>query len=331
MSEPEFPFLLGQGRYEVQEVFADSGGMGVIYAARDLLCAGNPVLIKTTRYDSGHHLQHFRYTMEEAARHIVQTRKILEWEKKVLVRFRNEGLNNLPSANNFFYDRSRTLKASYQGKVAEYALPQDLRDAEPYLVLERISGVPLGRKMVDEAWRGSLEEHLLTMAREILTIFIKMHRTFEVGGKPAQFLYQDLKPANVLVSGSDYFTLIDFGAVTLKLGDRTTEPTAGCITTGYAAPEGAREGASGIGPAFDLYTLGATLWQAITLIDPQSYPEEFPRLDPALMRGKGVSEALVQIIARALAPDPAQRYGSAAAMRKDIMTRQRELHAQAAA
>jgi serine/threonine protein kinase len=318
-----FPFMLGQDRYRVERVFADSGGMGLLYEARDTRCADNRVLIKTTRYDGGRHAREFRYTAAEATKHIEATRKILEWEKKVLVRFRNEGFNNIPSANDFFLDRSQTLQPSYDGVSGKFSLSPALLAEEPYLVMEHIAGDVLERRMTDRAWRANMEQHLLTMSRELLTVFIKMHKNFELQGKPACFLYQDLKPANILVYGEDHFTLIDFGGTTLKLGEKTTEPTAGCITTGYAAPE-AKGREAFIDARFDLYTLGATLWHIVTQRDPRELGSEFPRLDPDAMRGQGVSDAFVNLVGRALLPDPERRYPTAAAMRKDVMDLLRE-------
>lgn len=325
MQQIQFPFELANGRYLVESIFADSGGMGVLFAAKDRRCADNHVLIKTTRYDGGQHARQFRYTAQEATKHVVATRKILEWEKKILVRFRNEGLNNIPSPNNFFYDRSATLQSRYDGKTGAFTLPPDILNQEPYLVMETIHGKPLEHVMRDEQWRQKLEERLLVMSREILTIFIKMHKNFELGGNKAQFLYQDLKPANILVSANDYFTLIDFGGTTMRLGDRTTEPTAGCITTGYAGPEASHGREAHIDPRFDIYTLGATLWHAVTGIDPRDMGEEFPTLDPQQMRGKGVSEPFIQIAAKALALKPEHRYPVAAAMRKDVMAHLRDI------
>lgn len=325
MQTLRFPFELAKGRYLVERIFADSGGMGVLFSAKDRRCADNQVLIKATRYDGGQHARQFKYTAQEATKHVVNTRKILEWEKKILVRFRNEGLNNIPSPNNFFYDRACMLAPRYEGKAGAFALPADVMSAEPYLVMETIHGHPLESSMKDVKWREKLEERLLVMSREILTIFIKMHKNFELGGNKAQFLYQDLKPANILVSADDYFTLIDFGGTTMRLGGRTTEPTAGCITTGYAGPEASHGRESHIDPRFDIYTLGATLWHAVTGIDPRELGEEFPTLDPNKMHGRGVSPAFIRIVARALDLNPDNRYPVAAAMRKDVMERLRDI------
>ena len=321
MTAPQsaFPFLLCQGRYQVESVFADGGGMGILYLARDQRCAGNHVLIKTTRYDGGDHARHFRYTLDEAQAHVEKCRKILAWEKKMLVRFRDEGLGNIPLATDYFLDASSTLMRAYEGKYGPFELDDGLLAREPYLVLERIDGELLEDKLHDPAWRQGLEGHLLTMSRELLTLLIKLHKPFDLQGQEACFLYQDLKPANILVSAETYFTLIDFGAVTLHLGGRTTEPTAGCITPGYAAPEAAREDAAHLDPRFDLYTLGATLWHAVSGQDPRELGQPFPLLSAEALKGQPVSPQFVHIVSKALAPDPEARYQSAAAMRKDVM------------
>lgn len=309
---------LGGGRYSVDRVFADSGGMGVIYDARDEKCAGNRVLIKTTRYDGGENARRFAYTAGEAGAHIATLRGILEWEKKVLVRFKKERLNNIPSINDFFYDRSLLLKPRYDGKHGAYDLDPAILESEPYLVMERIHGDTLEGLIASGQLTDRLEVRMLRLAKEILTIFIRMHRRFEINGQEAYFIYQDLKPANILVSGADYFTLIDLGGVTLKLGDKTTEPTAGLITYGYAPPESEYEGGVRIDHRFDLYSLGATLWHVFTGQDPRTLPGNFPRLDPSKCAGS-VSRHTVDIVGRALEADPARRYGHAAEMRKDVM------------
>ena len=309
---------LGNGRYIVDRVFADSGGMGVIYDARDERCAHNRVLIKTTRYDGGENARRFAYTADEAASHVNTLRGILTWEKKVLVRFKRERLNNIPSINDFFVDRSMLLKPSYDGKHGSYDLDPDLLDTEPYLVMERIHGDTLEGTIASGKMANRLEIRMLHLAKEMLTIFIRMHRRFEINGQEAYFIYQDLKPANILVSGADYFTLIDLGGVTLKLGDKTTEPTAGLITYGYAPPEAEFEGGVRIDHRFDLFSLGATLWHVFTGQDPRELPGNFPRLD-ASRCARVVSQSTVDILGRALEPDPDKRYGHAAEMRKDVM------------
>lgn len=317
-----FPRLCG-GRFEIERVFADSGGMGLLYLAKDTRCADNRVLLKTTRYDSGPRARNLRYTLDEALAHIERARKILEWERKVLVRFRNDGLNNLPSANHWFLDRSLTLEPTYDGKFGPIEIPASILVSEPYLVMELVAGEVLESRMQAEEFRSRLEVNILSLAREILTIFIRLHKRVDVGGQTGVFLYQDLKPANIMVSGSDYFTLIDFGGVTLKLGEKTTEPTAACMTMGYAAPEAAGGREVFIDERFDIYTLGATLWHAVTLKDPREMGD-FPELSADALSAH-LPQKTVSILARALSRSPESRFQTAAAMRKAVIDRLREL------
>ncbi len=319
------PRTLARGRYTIESIFADSGGMGVIYDALDTRCANNRVLIKTTRYDGGDNARHFLYTLDEATRHIAKLRSILEWEKKVLVRFKGESINNLPSINDFFRDQSMLLSPTYTGKMGQYALPDEVLLGEPYLVMERVHGDTLERAIGLEPFRQGLEVRLLRMAKEILTIFIRMHKKFEVSGQEAYFIYQDLKPANILVGPADYFTLIDLGSVTLRLRDKTTEPTAGMLTFGYAPPESEREDGVRIDQRFDLYTMGSTLYHALTGVDPRELPGNFPTLDLRRLDGLSLHPGTRQLVARALERDPNKRYTTAAEMRKDAVETLRAL------
>lgn len=310
------------GRYHVERVFADGGGMGIIYDARDLKCKDNRVLIKTTRYDGGENAKHFRYTQNEAIKHVEKMRKIIAWEKKILARFRNASINNIPSVNDYFMGRSLTLKPNYEGREGRsgFVLPESLLDSEPFLVMERIHGTPLDKLMRDAAWREErLEQRVLQMTKELLTIFIKLHQPVEIGKGRGYFIYQDLKPANILVSPGDYFTLIDMGAVTLRLGDHTTEPTAGCITAGYAAPEAANGNESRIDERFDLYTLGVTMWQVLTGTDPQTLGSDFPDLPLTPLHHLGLHRHTVALLTKALARDPSKRFQRAAEMRKSTI------------
>jgi serine/threonine protein kinase len=310
--------LLG-GRYELGPVFADSGGMGLIYSARDTRTKGNPVLVKTVRYDGSEGAKHFVYTVSEAVKHVERLRKILEWEKKILVRIKGERLNNVPNPNDFFYDHTLTLKASYRGKVGEYTMPDAVLAREPYMVLERIHGKPLEALINTAPFDARAEELCLKMAKEMCTILLKLHKPFEVQGQKAQFLYQDMKPGNVLVGGDDCFTLIDFGGVTLRLGERTTEPTAGVLTAGYAAPEGEGDGATRIDARYDLYTLGATLWHCLSGVDPRTLGGQSPALDLRALRRRTLHARSESLVARALERDPARRFQSAAEMRREVV------------
>ena len=137
----------------------------------------------------------------------------------------------------------------------------------------------------------------------------------------ACFLYQDLKPANILVSAENYFTLIDFGAVTLRLHGPPHHRAHRrlCDPQGMRRPRLRPPTPLTLTPRFDLYTLGATLWHAVTGCDPRNLGEPFPRLTPQALHSHPITPGFVHIITKALSADLGARYQSAAAMRKDVM------------
>jgi hypothetical protein len=132
-------------------------------------------------------------------------------------------------------------------------------------------------------------------------------------------VHRDVKPENVLVDRAGHVTLIDFD-LAVRIDDRATAPrVAG--TMAYLSPEQARgEPAT---PASDLYAAGVMLYAALTGEVPYAGTIEAllaghrspdwsaagvvppSRLDPALAPAD-------DLVARLLAPDPADRFAHAA-------------------
>src|SRR5262249_25685530 len=112
------------------------------------------------------------------------------------------------------------------------------------------------------------------LARELCSLFAQFHNRRDVKtdeGEEAQwyFVYQDLKPANIIRTPlADYF-LIDFGTVrdVLVHNDGRHEfdynPDH---TVGYSAPEIHTEEPT---EASDMYTFGTTLYHVVTGEEPQ--------------------------------------------------------------
>ncbi len=135
-------------------------------------------------------------------------------------------------------------------------------------------------------------------------------------------VFRDLKPANIIVTPSGRAVLVDFGiAREFSPGRRADTFLFG--TPGFAAPEQYGRGQTDL--RSDLYALGATLHYCLTGRDPSRSPFHFPEVRSLMPR---VSRETSAAIMRALEPDPARRYGSAAAMRRAL---QRALAATAGA
>jgi Protein kinase domain len=132
----------------------------------------------------------------------------------------------------------------------------------------------------------------------------------------AGLIHRDIKPQNILVAGRDHAFLADFG-LTKASGEKSLTRTGQFVGTfDYISPEQVMgEKAT---PKSDVYALAAVLYECLTGVVP--YPKEseaallyaqmadpppkITDLRPEL--GPGLDE----VIARGMAKDPTQRYGS---------------------
>lgn len=148
-------------------------------------------------------------------------------------------------------------------------------------------------------------------------------------------LHRDLKPANILIDAQGRVRLLDFGIA--KLLDDDTDPAAGqatgtalgVFTPDYAAPE--QIAGEAVGTPTDIYALGVILYELLTGERPfrramaafavANAPPEAPsrrlaRSDPR--RAGALRGDLDTIALTCLQAEPARRYGSVAALRRDL-------------
>ena len=127
------------------------------------------------------------------------------------------------------------------------------QDGQPFFSLEYVDGTTLAAKIQHAPLTAAQAANLVqTIARAI-------HVAHENG-----IVHRDLKPANVLLTADDIPKITDFGLA--KRVDEAGETRTGQVmgTPCYMAPEQAQGKIHSIGPATDVYALGAMLskcWQ----------------------------------------------------------------------
>jgi hypothetical protein len=131
-------------------------------------------------------------------------------------------------------------------------------------------------------------------------------------------VHRDVKPANVLLGAGDHAYLTDFG-LTKNLTSHTGSTRAGgwVGTLGYVAPEQIR--GERIDARADVYALGCVLYHALSGSPPYQRDTDEATLwahlndDPPSVASDipGVPEAFDEVLRRAMAKDPDERYPSA--------------------
>nr|WP_281376337.1 serine/threonine-protein kinase [Actinomycetospora corticicola] len=191
-------------------------------------------------------------------------------------------------------------------------------DGRLFIDMRLVNGCDLERLLLEE---GRLApERAVAIVGQVANALESAHH--------AGLVHRDVKPSNILLdrdfSDEDFVYLADFGITRASTG-RSTSLTASHVVVGslqYMAPE-QFDGVSG--PAVDIYSLGCVLFQCLTGVPPfevdglpslmKAHTESAPPAPSE--RCREIPAGFDDVVARAMAKDPADRYASAAEFAKD--------------
>jgi serine/threonine protein kinase len=189
-----------------------------------------------------------------------------------------------------------------------------LDNGKHYLVMDYIDGRTLSDVLEKEGnvvglngARGVIETRTRSWAQQICSVLGYLHNQIP------PIIFRDLKPANIMITNRDEVKLIDFGIARTFQSQRQSTII---MTFGYAPPEqlhGMPE------PRSDIYALGATLHRVLTNHDAANNKPAIFSFPPVRSLRPDISPSFEQIIMKALAYQPEQRWGSSAEMERALI------------
>ena len=134
-------------------------------------------------------------------------------------------------------------------------------------------------------------------------------------------LHRDIKPGNVKITPDGHIFLVDFGlAKVYQSAHQATTTGARAMTPGYSPPE--QYGTARTDPRTDIYSLGATLYAALSGVIPEdglARAMDNAQLTPLRKRNPKVSRRLSAAIEKAMAVDPSDRFQTAEEFQKALL------------
>ncbi|HEC21898.1 MAG TPA: hypothetical protein ENI95_03155 [Chloroflexi bacterium] len=189
-----------------------------------------------------------------------------------------------------------------------------------YMVMEYVEGITLA-DLLDQVRAGerTLEmDDVIFIIRQIAAALDHAHKK--------GVIHRDVKPGNILITRSGQAILTDFGLALLRSRNAEDDSSGSAFgTPEYMAPEQISDSRAA-GPASDIYSLGVVLYEMVTgevpfradsVVDTalRHLNENAP--DPRLLN-PDLPEGVAQVILKALAKSPRDRYRRAVQMALEL-------------
>ena len=243
-----------------------------------------------------------------------------------------------PLARAYFDVERQALAQMQHPAIAQVFDAGTTEQGHPYLAMEVVEGSPITRFCRDEKLRQGAR----------LALFARVCHGVQHAHQKG-IIHRDLKPANVLVrrvDGEPSPKIIDFGIAIGGNADGSAVETAATDRAGtavYMSPEQSGRRYRDLDTRSDVYSLGVMLYEVLTDADAAaltsivhdsaraphetllaaidsdaSSSDASPTPDALLLAARRLPSELRAILRKALAPDRADRYDSAAALADDL-------------
>jgi serine/threonine protein kinase len=239
----------------------------------------------------------------------------------VIKRIHRERANNEQVVRMFLDEARLAAMLHHHNIVQVHDIGQE--NGEYFFVMEYVHGEDLRRLLTHlSAKKATMPiEHVLTIIMETAEALQYAHEVKGPNGKPLNLVHRDVSPANVIVGYDGNVKVVDFGIA--KASVRSSETQSGMLKgkISYMAPEQCL--GEPVDRRSDVFALGICLFELFTVRRLFKGPSEFLTMT-SIVQGNipkpsayrpDIPPKLEEIIMKALAMEPEQRYQSAEEMR----------------
>ncbi|MBL8955146.1 MAG: serine/threonine protein kinase [Myxococcaceae bacterium] len=201
------------------------------------------------------------------------------------------------------------------------------QEGEPFFVMKRIEGIPWRKLLRDPVALQRLSREKAEPLVLHLDIFLAVCDAVAFAHSRG-VLHRDLKPDNVMVGAFGEVYVLDWGIAVGLTRDSglpaATEVTAVTGTPAYMAPEMAAADGKALGVQTDVFLLGATLHELLIGRPPHAGDSPLDTLEQAWKwagppADARVPEGLGDVLARAMARAPKDRFASVDELRGAVV------------
>jgi len=248
------------------------------------------------------------------------------FQKKIAIKHLHQHLADKPELRDWFFDEARlAAQLSHPNIVQVYELGKDASD-QPFIAMEFVEGfdlLHLEDRLRDRGDKLPLRA-ALTIGIGVCEGLHHAHTATNDAGQPLDIVHRDMKPANVLISHDGAVKVGDFGIAKATQQKHVTEVGTIAGTAAYMAPE--QRAGQAVDARADEFGVGAILYECVTgvVIDldlarlVQLGLAGWPHLDPPTKLRPDLPKVMDEIIFRALAFKPEDRYPDCRALQRDL-------------
>ena len=249
-----------------------------------------------------------------------------DFEKRCVIKKILPHLANEEEFVSKFIDEAKLVVQLTHGNIVP-VFDMGEQEGEFYLAMEYVEGRDLRSLLRELKQRGQqLDPDLaLFIIAEVCRGLGYAHRKTDAQGSSLGIIHRDISPSNIMVSRDGEVKIVDFGIA--KAASKSTRSITGRLQGkfGYMSPEQACGGE--LDQRSDLFSTGVVLYEMLTgrrPFDGNSDLETLERVKqlkvtPASDHRPELSSQLDQLLTKALAKEPADRFQSADELQRELV------------